>query len=223
MKRHGAGFTLVEILVVLVIGSVVSALLFQMLAQTYRLRSRFAEQLGESQTGRMRADWLRQALRGLESQVQDATAPARFSGTSMVLQGSTSAPISQRGASLRSFRLEWVPQTSGWELRYADGEAPWPLWVAGAAMPPGLRYVDDQGSEHAQWPPLGTPPARQFSTAAAAAAQRPGTTPPGWRQLPAAVLVNWHDLSGREHVLVAAVGGDRDAKRQPLNPMSATP
>ena len=221
MKRRSAGFTLVEVLVVLVIGAVVSALLFQMLAQTYRLRSRFAEQLGESQTGRMRADWLRQALRGLESLAQDGPAPARFFGTAMFLQGLTSAPIGPRGASLRGFRLEWAPQASGWELRYSDGEAPWPLWAAGAAVRPGLRYVDDQGGEHVQWPPPGTPAALQISPAAAT--QRPGATAPGWRQLPAAVLVNWHDLAGREHVLVAAVGGDRDAKRPLLDPMTAPP
>ena len=217
MKRRGAGFTLVEVLVVLVIGSLVSALLFQMLAQTYRLRSRFAEQLAESQTGRMRADWLRQALRGLESMAQDA--PSSFSGQSTTIQGLTSAPIGQRGTSLRDFRLEWAPRASGWELRYADGVAPWPLWAAGAAGRPGFRYIDDQGNEHMQWPPPGAPPPLPAAGAAATVGQ--GVNPPAWRQLPAAILVSWYDLSGREQVLVAAVAGDRDAKRPLLNVMGS--
>ena len=217
MKRRSAGFTLVEVLVVLVIGSLVSALLFQMLAQTYRLRSRFAEQLAESQTGRMRADWLRQSLRGLESLTQDA--PSRFSGQSTTLQGLTSAPIGQRGTSLRDFRLEWAPRPSGWELRYSDGETPWPLWAAGAAGRPGFRYIDDQGDEHEQWPPPGTPPALPVAGATGTLGQ--SAPPPAWRQLPAAILVRWYDPSGREQVLVAAVSGDRDAKRPLLNFMSA--
>lgn len=216
MRRRGSGFTLVEVLVVLVIGSLVSALLFQMLAQTYRLRSRFAEQLAESQTGRMRADWIRQTLQGLQSVTPDA--PSRFSGQSAALQGWTSAPIGPRGASLRDFRLEWAPRDSGWELRYSDGETPWPLWAAGAAGRPGFRYVDDQGSEHGQWPPPGLPPPPPGAAATAGLGQ--GAPPREWRQLPAAVLISWHDLSGREQVLVAAIGGDRDAKRPLLNLMS---
>jgi prepilin-type N-terminal cleavage/methylation domain-containing protein len=211
MKRRKAGFTLVEVLVVLVIGALVSALLFQMLAQTYRLRSRFAEQLGQSQNGRMREDWLRQALRGLESLAQDA--PSRFAGRSTSLQGLTSAPIGPRGASLRDFRLEWAPRASGWELRYSDGEAPWPLWTAGAAGRPGLRYIDDQGGEHEQWPPPGSPAARQIAGFSATPVQ----SVPEWQQLPAAVLVSWYDLAGREQVVVAVVGGDRDAKRPQIN------
>ena len=216
MRHRSPGFTLVEVLVVLVIGSLVSALLFQMLAQTYRLRSRFADQLSESQTGRMRADWLRQALRGLESLTADA--PLRFSGQPATLQGLTSAPIGQRGASLRDFRLEWVPRDSGWELRYADGEAPWPLWGASAAGRPGFRYLDDQGGEHTQWPPPGAPPVRPLVGPAITLGQ--AAAPPAWRQLPAAVVVSGYDVAGREQVLVAAISGDQDAKRPLLNLMA---
>ncbi|MBC7705708.1 MAG: prepilin-type N-terminal cleavage/methylation domain-containing protein [Rhodoferax sp.] len=217
MKRRSVGFTLVEVLVVLVIGSLVSALLFQMLAQTYRLRSRFSEQLSESQAGRMRADWLRQALRGLESLT--ANAPSGFAGQSTSLKGLTSAPIGQRGASFRDFRLEWSPRASGWELRYADGGAPWLLWAAGEAGRPGFRYLDDQGGEHTQWPPPGTPPSRPVLGPVASVGQP--AAPSAWRQLPAAVVVSWYDLAGHEQVLLAAIGGDQDAKRQPLNLQSA--
>ena len=217
MKHRSAGFTLVEVLVVLVIGSLVSALLFQMLAQTYRLRSRFAEQLSESQTGRMRADWLRQALRGLESMAQDA--PSRFSGQPTTIQGLTNAPINQQGTRLRDVRLEWAPRASGWELLYAEGAAPWPLWAAGAAGRPGFRYIDDQGNEHGQWPPPEAPPL--LSAAGAAAMPGQSANAPAWRQLPAAIVVSWHDASGREQVLVAAVAGDRDAKRPRLNVMGS--
>jgi general secretion pathway protein J len=212
MKTRKSGFSLVEVLVVLVIGSFVSALLFQMLAQTYRLRGRFADQLVESQTGRMRADWLRETLRGLETVTQDS--PFLFTGRSTTLQGLTSAPVATSGAQLKDFRLEWIPRPTGWELQYADGQTPWPLLVTGAFGSPGFRYVDDQGGEHDQWPPRASPPAPPISVGPNSS-PRQGTAQ--WRQLPTAILVSWFDLSGRKQVLVAAVNGDRDAKRPRFN------
>ena len=219
MKRQAAGFTLVEVLVVLVIGSLVSALLFQMLAQTYRLRSRFADQLAESQTGRMRADWLRQALRGLESLTQDA--PSRFAGQPQRMQGLTSAPIDLRGSAKRDYKLEWTQLGSGWALQYADGGVPWTLWSAGTAGLPGFRYLDAQGGEHRQWPPPGAPPVAPATDAAAALGlNRPAAT---WPQLPSAVVLSWHDAAGREQVLVAAIAADPDVKRPRLNLLAPPP
>lgn len=247
MTRNGRGFTLVEVLVVLVIASLVSVLLFQMLGQTLRIRGRFAEQLSESQTGRMRADWLRHALQSL--QTEPATSAGRFQGRADALSGPSAAPIGGGAPAVRPIRLEWQPRDGGWVLAYEDERGRWLLWEAAAAERPGFAYLDEQGQSHAQWPPPGTPPPAGLAPAGLPPAAGPaaasgrssvggllggsgsllgaagglgaglpgGLAVPAWPQLPVAVVVHWTDAGGRRQARVAAIAGEREPRRPTIN------
>ena len=67
-----SGFTLVEILVVLVIVGLISSILLQALDQVYKLQGRFGVQLAQSQQGTMYTDWFRQVVQGLQTDYPDA-------------------------------------------------------------------------------------------------------------------------------------------------------
>jgi general secretion pathway protein J len=141
MRAAGRGFTLVEVLVVLVITALVSTLLFQALAQVYRLQERFGEQLGESRSGAMHADWYRQLIQGLLTDYPDGR--QRFSGGPRRLEGLSARPLSQ----------EITQAAGGSELRYSAGPQRLALLRWSGAGRSEFAYLDDAGTEHAVWPP----------------------------------------------------------------------
>lgn len=186
--KPAAGFTLVEVLVVLVITALVSTLLFQALAQVYRLQERFGVQLSQSRSGVMRADWYRQIIQGLQTDYEDA--PRRFSGQSNQLTGLTSTPLAtSRGGS------QWVTlELAEGQLRYRAGDQRATLMTWAGSGAAEFAYVDEAGLEHTQWPPsLGKPVS----------------------QLPAAVLLKVPQLTGRL-VLAATPVGMREARVRPF-------
>lgn len=60
-----SGFTLIEVLVVLIIVAMVSSVLFEALERAYRLEDRFGTELFKVQQGQMAVDWYRQSVQGL--------------------------------------------------------------------------------------------------------------------------------------------------------------
>lgn len=203
---NSRGFTLVEVLVVLVITSMVSALLFQVLAQVGRVQSRFGEQLSESQGGAMRAEWFRQVVQGL--QAVEADDPQRFEGQARRFVGLTRTGLQDQAGAPQFVALELQAsrQGLGGSLRYslAVGEAPATVlldWTgAGAA---DFVYLDSSGSEYSQWPPAPgqyRPLAGVKDLGRSFAAEEVNPTPP---QLPSAILLRWPGPRGRS-VMVAA-------------------
>jgi general secretion pathway protein J len=191
MKTRPSGFTLVEVLVVLVITALVSTLLFQALAQVYRLQGRFGEQLAQSQGGAMRADWYRQVLQGLLNDYADGK--QRFAGQVQRLEGLSATALTVAGGAPQWVVMEIRSEADGSELLYQAGSQQVTMlrWQGGGEF----AYLDEAGAEHAQWPPMGSGAA--------------------WSQLPVAVLLKWPTPQGRA-VLVAAPRGDREAKIRPL-------
>jgi len=186
MKRvqRSAGFTLVEVLVVLVITALVSMLLFQALAQVYRLQGRFGEQLAQSQGGAMHADWYRQLIEGLRTDYAEGR--QRFGGQQRKLAGLSSTPLTATGGAAQWITLEIADH----ELRYQAGEQRATLMSWPQTGEAEFAYLDEAGTEHAQWPPSGGNPDQQ---------------------LPAAVLLKLPQMQGRA-VLVAAPIGTRETR-----------
>lgn len=198
--KAARGFTLVEVLVVLVITALVSTLLFQALAQVYRLQERFGEQLAQSRTGAMRVDWYRQVLQGLQTDYADGK--QRFAGQALRLEGLSATPLMESGGAPQWLTLEVVASAAGGgELRYGVGSRLLPLLQWSTPGSASFAYLDDAGAEHAAWPP-----------------QAAGV----WPQLPAAVLFRWPTREGAD-VLVAAPAGTREAKVRAMPPLGATP
>ena len=207
MSRLQRGFTLVEVLVVLVITALLSTLLLQALAQVSRLQARFGAQIEQSQGGAMRADWFRQLLQGLKPDYADG--PQRFTGGSDRIEGLSSTGLSTTGGAPLLFTLELIPgATGGGELRYRAGAAQLQLISWKSPGRAEFAYLDAAGSEHAQWPP---------ASLAASIGRVPTSSP----QLPAAVLLKWPSDAGGRALLVAVVRGDLEAQRRPFSLLAA--
>lgn len=200
MKTVDRGFTLIEVLVVLVITALVSTLLFQALAQVYRLHERFGEQLAQSRAGAMRVDWYRQVLQGLQTDYADGK--QRFVGDARHLAGLSATPLTESGGAPQWLTLEVAADTSvGGELRYSYGSRSTALLQWSSPGRAEFAYLDDAGAEHAVWPP-----------------QASGV----WPQLPAAVLFRWPKREGAD-VLVATPAGSREAKIRAMPLSGVTP
>lgn len=189
MRSASRGFTLIEVLVVLVITALVSTLLFQVLGQIYRLQERFGVQLAQSRIGAMQSDWYRQVLQGLMTDYADGK--QRFSGRRQHLEGLSATTLQAGGGAPLWLRLDIAETASGGgELRYAAGPGEFVLLQWSDRGRAEFGYLDEAGVEHGEWPP-----------------QSAGT----WPQLPTAVLLRWPTREGSS-VLVAAPAGSREPK-----------
>jgi len=151
-RPNQAGFTLIEILVVLIIVAMVSGLLFQALERAYRLQERFGMELFNVQQGQMATDWYRQTIQGLHPDYPDGR--NRFQGKDREFSGLTSNPLSNEYG---------VPTPVNWkilenrqygvtELVYLEEqqEAPILIWRGNGAR---FIYFDEKQTPHDSWPP----------------------------------------------------------------------
>lgn len=149
--RH-QGFTLVEILVVLVIVSLVSGILFQAMGQVAHLQKKFGVELVHAQQGEMLSNWFQQSIEGLLPDYPDGK--NKFSGAERRLSGLTTSPLASENG---------VPSPLVWELAFdADtGETRLLYGADKGAVPviswPGNKgkftYLDSKGELHESWPP----------------------------------------------------------------------
>lgn len=193
-RAKSSGFTLVEILVVLIIVGMVSGILLQALSQIYRLQGRFGQQLAQSQEGAMYANWFRQVIQGLQTDYPQGK--DIFRGTETSLQGLSISPLSSDGAAgPTSIALKIVHDGSSeiTQLQYESGSQKTPLFVWPGNKGGKFSYVDAAGERHAQWPPaLGQ-----------------------WPQLPTVILLQ--TPQGADQQLLAAVpSGSKEPKQRQL-------
>ncbi|MDM8545824.1 PulJ/GspJ family protein [Candidatus Venteria ishoeyi] len=172
--NNNRGFTLLEMLVVLVITSLVSMLLFHSLSYVLNLRTRFFEQLEGLQTGTMQQYWFRSSTAAIIPdyektphvfQMHDAMI---FQGNEQGFSGLTLAALDQESGIPTQFG--WIlAQDSGiYTLTYSpqskvtaygvatDKPASWPIlrWEGEtASFPVGFRYLHMDGSWQETWPP----------------------------------------------------------------------
>ena len=190
-----SGFTLVEILVVLVIVGLVSSILLQALDQVYRLQGRFGLQLAQSQQGAMYTDWFRQVVQGLQTDFPDGK--EKFKGNETQFEGVTTSPLSTNyGAPSKiALELRYDSAENLTRLQYTERERKTDLYSWGGKKAGRFVYVDQKGERHESWPPpLGL-----------------------WPQLPSTILLQ--SQRNAEPLLLAAVPrGSPEPKTRPLNP-----
>jgi len=156
--RHGQepgsqrGFTLVEMLVVLLIVGMVSGLLFDGTAQLMGMQARLERQLTRLRGEALRADWLRQVVQGLQPDYEDGK--QIFKGSPRGFSGLTTNALSAGYGAPEPFAVTLAHNAAqnSMLLGYGNGRN------ASVLMSwPGNRgrflYLDDRGEAHEDWPP----------------------------------------------------------------------
>lgn len=152
-KRHtAAGFTLLEMLVVLILTGMITTLLLQGLHQIYRLQSHFGAEMFNTRQGAMHIAWYRQTINGL---IPDYPGGKReFRGERRQLEGLTNAPLNSPESSLVPFRwhLRFDPRRGETLLQYGTGEEGATIlsWQGDSGE---FVYLDAKGDPHDTWPP----------------------------------------------------------------------
>jgi general secretion pathway protein J len=152
-SARSPGFTILEMLVVLIIVGFVTSILFQALDQVYKLQSRFGVQLAQSQQGAMYTDWFRQVVQGLQTDFPNGKEV--FKGSETEFSGVTTSPLSASyGASTQvTLTLQYNISEEATELLYGANAqsmklSSWPGRRSGRFI-----YVDAKGDQHDTWPP----------------------------------------------------------------------
>lgn len=151
-SRSLRGFTLLEMLVVLVLTGMISAILMQGLHQVFRLQTHFGRELFSTAQGSMYTDWFRQSVNSLMPDYADAK--NRFKGEARQLDGLTLAPLNASTDALMPFswQLKFSPEAGETQLLYGTtSDAPAVLsWPGNSGR---FVYYDAAGEAHDSWPP----------------------------------------------------------------------
>lgn len=210
-RSGAAGFTLLEMLVVLLIAGMAMALTVQALGQYRRAHASATASERAGRAYRLGESWWRDSVRALVAApvtvdtatdfdidaLKDRPSPV-FAGRSDGFSGLTLAPVLAGQGVPVVQRWQVAPGPAGTEvLELYEQDRRLLLSLPGQG---GLRfhYLDEDGQVHRQWPPA------------------KGV----WRQLPAAVVLEVQPGRDGEggHTLVAAVMGPREPMQRPYEP-----
>ncbi len=151
-RARESGFTLLELLVVLILSGMVAGILLQALQHVLRLEEHFGKELFSTQQGQMYEDWYRRSVQGLVPDHLDGG--NRFRGSAREFRGLTLAPLSSANVSLLPFawRLQFDRESGRTLLQHlGDGEPTAVLsWTGNSGR---FLYVDREGGVHETWPP----------------------------------------------------------------------
>ncbi len=150
-RRHG--FTLLEMLVVLILSGMIVTILMQGLQQVFRLQTHFGREQFNTQQGEMYTEWFRQSVNGLIADFNDGQ--HKFKGAAREFSGMTLSPLNTATEALLPFtwRLKFDPQSGRTQLQYgAADDAPVVLsWPGNTGR---FVYVDKNNETHDTWPPF---------------------------------------------------------------------
>jgi len=153
------GFTLLEMLVVLVLVGLISTLLLQGFSSVLHLRTGFLAQLEAAQRGTLQEHWFRSTITAILTDYRNGE--HIFKGEERQLSGLTIAALDQ---------MTGMPSPFAWQLKYAGGTTTllyqnhkseyWEIarWLGDQGR---FRYMAVDGQWHTQWPPsFGLEPAQ---------------------------------------------------------------
>lgn len=149
------GFTLVEILVVLIITGFIVAILLQSLHQVFRLQTQFGSEIFHTQNGAMYADWFRQSINGLMPDHDKGA--QKFRGERRQMHGLTLSPLDRENGTLAAFvwRLEFDARSGLTSLYYGDtGEKETSQILTWSSNSGRFIYIDAENAAHDNWPPF---------------------------------------------------------------------
>lgn len=149
--KYSSGFTLLEVLVVLVIMGLLSTLLLEGFSFVLTLRVRLLSQLQDVQQSALQEYGFRNSTAALVPDYYNGK--NLFQGSEHELSGLTMAPLEASIGELLPFAWQIQHQQGMTTLRYrkSDGEyweiAHWP------GEEGKFLYQDEEGQWHSQWPP----------------------------------------------------------------------
>lgn len=148
------GFTLLEMLVVLIISSFVSVLLMQGLGFILQLQGRFVEQLEDLQEGALQEYWFRSTVSSTLADYKDIEPNHVFQGDSTHFSGLTVAGLdADAGVPTEfSWTLNHVADTVVLQYQQTSNEVAWQVaqWQGNEGE---FRYLTRDGQWFEQWPP----------------------------------------------------------------------
>ncbi len=146
------GFTLIEMLVVLIITALVSGVLFQALERSYSLQRRFGTELFKVQQGQMAIDWYRQTVQGLYPDVPEAS--DIFKGDANGFSGLTTNPLGEDYGAPTPIQWALVARTDQPRIdlvyRERGQDTVVSSWQGTEAK---FVYYDELQVAHDTWPP----------------------------------------------------------------------
>ena len=145
------GFTLLEVLVVLVLVSLVVGFLMQGFSHVLKLRVYFVGQAEQQQTRILKEQWFRTLVGSVTPAYSEGV--DQFQGEKTELIGLTMASLDSRPGVPVPLHLRLVNEDGAVELRYLTaGGAEWVLgqWQDAEGK---FEYLDKKGNWHTRWPP----------------------------------------------------------------------
>lgn len=147
------GFTLIEILVVLVLTSLIAGILLEGLQQIYSLERRFGSEIYRNQQESMRVDWFRTSIQGLMPDYSDGK--NQFKGEARWMAGQTIAAFDKPDGALVPTR--WfidVDTQTGQTTLFAGSLASKEAILSWEGSEGRFVYFDNAGERQESWPPL---------------------------------------------------------------------
>lgn len=146
------GFTLLEMLVVLILSGLITGILMQGLHQVFRLQTHVGKELFNTQQGEMYTEWFRQSVNGLMP--DSAAGKNKFKGSEREFSGLTLSPLDMANEALLplTWRLRFEPRTGQTQLLYGpDDDASAVMGWPGSSG--RFVYFDVNNEPHDTWPP----------------------------------------------------------------------
>lgn len=155
LRRHPStarnrGFTLLEMLVVIVLTALIMGLLMQVFYYVLQFRETFLTRVEAHRVEVLRSQWLHQVVAHVHPVPEGAD--EEFRGDANGLQGSTLAPLNIDFGAPTVFSVALESAAGRNVLRYREGGAvDWILaeWPGGSSA---LQYLDHDGRWQSQWP-----------------------------------------------------------------------
>jgi general secretion pathway protein J len=150
-RRYKSGFTLLEILVVLVLVSLISTLIMAGFSFTINLQSRLQHQLVDNQLKNLQESWFRQTTHAYFNPTQSTKGSSfsgnthKISGTSLVsLTGKTGIPV----------MTTWLIETNsfGQQLSYTSDDIEKTIIASWPIKDLEFQFLDKDGEFSSRWP-----------------------------------------------------------------------
>ena len=151
--QNQSGFTLLEMLVVLILTGLITGILLQGLHQVFRLQTHFGIELFNTQQGSMLTDWFRQTVNGLMPEHSDGK--NKFQGEQRRMSGTTISPLNAPNGNLLPFTWRISFDAKRGETLLLHGtEKNAPVIMAWRGDAGRFTYFDEAGESHDTWPPF---------------------------------------------------------------------